>query len=193
MNRLYKTIVVLLIGVLCVSAGMAETYNIDATHADIGFKIKHLGINNVRGNFSAFEGTIDYDGKTLDTLSIQMTIKASSIDTGIKKRDAHLRAADFFDVEKYPAITFETKSVHSHGNSVHLVGMFTMKEVSKEVELSAAVSGPVDSPFEEEVKVIGLHATTKLNRQDFGVSHDGTSDKLIGDVVHIEINIEAKK
>lgn len=190
--RVY-TLLTCVMAVLIVSTGAyAETYTVDTTHADIGFKIKHLGINNVRGNFGEFAASVEYDGE-LEHLKFQADIKAASIDTGIKKRDDHLRAADYFDVEKYPDIAFVTKSVHAQGDKAHLTGILTMKGVSKEVSLNATVSGPVDSPFEEGTKIIALHAEGNLNRKDFGVGHDGASDKLIGDQVSIEINLEAKK
>ncbi|MEM7394679.1 MAG: YceI family protein, partial [Verrucomicrobiota bacterium] len=100
-----------------------------------------------------------------------------------------LRNADFFEVAKFPHIIFQT----TKSTAKKLTGELTMKGVTKTVELDVEVSGPIDSPFEKGVKIIGLHASGKVNRQDFGVAPDGASDKLIGDTVSIDINLEGKK
>jgi len=171
---------------------MADSYTLDPAHADVGFTVKHLGINKVRGHFGGFSGTLDYDGQNIESVSLTMKIETKSVDTGIEKRDEHLRNADFFDVETFPEMMFKTKRVRTHGDDQHLVGIMTIKGVSKEVKLDVEISGPIDSPFEPGVKLVGFHATGSINRQDFGVAPEGVSDKLVGDTVRIELNIEAK-
>jgi polyisoprenoid-binding protein YceI len=188
----YRTIVAALLSVsLWAGTSLGDTYKIDAAHADIGFTVKHLGISKVRGKFKEFSGSLDYDGKKMSSLAGRATIQAASIDTGIAKRDEHLRNADYFDVAKFPEITFESKGIHKHGAEQHLTGVLTIKGVSKDIKLSVAVSGPVDHPFQQGAKVIGFSGTTQIDRHDFGVAAKGPTDKLIGDTINIEINLEA--
>jgi polyisoprenoid-binding protein YceI len=189
--KLWNILLGLAACVLIPRSTLAETYTIDTAHAHIGFSIRHLGINNIRGQFKDFTGSIEYSGQ-MEDLRATCTIRAKSIDTGVKLRDEHLRSPDFFDVAKYPEIKFRTKSVDKREGVEMLIGTLTMHGVSKEIAMKINVAGPVDSPFEAAFKIIGLHAKTTLNRRDFGVKAAGATDKLIGDTVKIEINLEAK-
>src|SRR5215471_19064810 len=103
----------------------SETYNIDPMHSSVGFAVSHMVINKVRGKFTEFNGTVTVDGKSIE--SAKGTIQTKSIDTGIARRDNHLRSADFFDATKYPTITFEVKRVEKKGDDTVLIGDFTMQ------------------------------------------------------------------
>jgi polyisoprenoid-binding protein YceI len=190
-----KLTIIAVCALLVPAVGQAfdDTYTVDLAHAEIGFSVKHLGISNVRGEFADFKAALDYDGENLSSLKGEATIQAASIDTGNKKRDGHLRNADYFDVAKYPEITFKSTGVHAHGDTAHMDGVLTIKGISKKIRLDVTLNGPVDSPFEPGVRIIGFQASTQINRQEFNVGHDGPSDKLIGDTISIEISIEAKK
>ena len=164
----------------------AETYEIDASHAEVGFTIRHMGISNVRGKFKTFTGTIEYGG---DVASLRATgsIETASVNTGNQKRDEHLRSPDFFDTDTYPEITFVTKSVD--GDT--LTGTLTMHGVSRDITMDVSVAGPIDDPWENQR--IGVELSGSLKRHDWGIGGDGPTDRLIGKDVTIEINLEATK
>ena len=172
----------------------SDVYQIDPQHTDVGFSIRHMVINNVKGSFKDFAGTIEYDGKDLLGLKAGGTIQVKSVDTGIAKRDEHLRSPDFFDVEKYPDIKFQGERVEKQGEGFAMVGKFTMHGVTKDITIPFTLSGPVKDPWGQSR--IGLEANLTLNRQDYGVNWNKTLDNggvLVGDEVKIEINAEAVK
>jgi polyisoprenoid-binding protein YceI len=172
----------------------AETYQVDPAHTSIGFSIRHMVINNVKGDFKEFAGTVEYDGKDLAQIKASGTIKAASINTGIEKRDEHLRSADFFDVAKYPEIKFESKAVQKKGDGFVMVGEFTMHGVTKLIELPMTVTGPIVDPMGKTR--IGLETEITINRQDYGIKWSQKLDNgglMVGDEVKIEINAEAVK
>ncbi len=173
----------------------ADTYELDAGHATVGFKISHLVISEVGGRFNDFEGlvTVDPDANNAIT-GAQATIQAKSIDTGVPGRDEHLRSADFFDVEKFPTITFESKKVETKGNQHVMIGDFTMHGVKKEIRLPFAVKGPIKDPGGKTR--IGIKASITINRKDYGLGWNKVMEAgglTVGEEVHIEINAEAVK
>jgi len=185
-----------LVFVLAVStlAFGADVYQIDPQHTDVGFSIRHMVINNVKGSFKDFVGTIEYDGKDPLTIKANGTIKVASIDTGIAQRDEHLRSPDFFDVEKYPDIKFQGERVEKQGEGFALIGKFTMHGVTKEISMPFTISGPIVDPYGKTR--IGIETGMTLNRQDYGVNWSKTLDNgglVVGDDVKIEINAEAVK
>ena len=175
------------------TAWAEETYKVDVEHAEIGFAVSHLVISTVRGHFNEFEGSfvVNDDGQITKA---EATIKTASIDTGIKKRDDHLRNADFFDAETYPKITFkDAKAEKREGKSV-LVGAFTIRGVTKELVLPYTVKGPIIDPWGN--KKIGFEAKAVINRKDFGVAWNmktETGDWVVGEEVELQINLEATK
>lgn len=172
-------------------AHAADTYKVDPAHTSVTFSVRHLGINNVKGHFKEFAGEIVMDKGAVTAAT--GTIQVKSVDTGVQKRDDHLRTADFFDAAKYPTITFKTKRVEkgSSGETV-LVADFTMRGVTKELRLPAKLSGPTKDPW-GGVR-IGLEAKTKLNRKDYGIKYHEileTGVMAVGEEVELEINAEA--
>src|SRR5207245_6363701 len=125
--------------------GAAETYTIDPAHSSVGFAVTHMVINTVHGKFNEFSGNIELEGSAVKVAT--GTIQAKSIDTGIEKRDNHLRSADFFDVAKFPTITFRSKRAEKQGAEAVLVGDFTMHGVTKEISLPVTVKGPIKDPW----------------------------------------------
>jgi polyisoprenoid-binding protein YceI len=187
-----KTLAVALISLFAVRAFAADTYNLDPNHSTIGFSVSHLVINNVHGKFNKFSGTVVVENDAVK--EAKGTIQVTSIDTGITKRDDHLRTPDFFDAEKYPTITFVSKRAEKKGDETVLIGDFTMHGLTKEVALPVKLSGPITDPWGGTR--IGLQVKTKLSRKEFGVSYNATSktgSAVVGDEIEIEINAEAVK
>ncbi len=179
--------------ILLAKSGLAsDTYNIDPVHSSVGFSVSHLVISNVKGKFNEFNGTLVFDGKKLK--EAKGTIQTKSLDTGNAKRDADVRGPDFFDADKYPTITFQSKRVEEKGDETLVIGDFTMHGVTKELPLPVKVKGPVKDPWGNDR--VGLEAKTKVNRKDYGISYNKlleTGGALVGDEVEIEINAEATK
>jgi len=149
-------------------------------------------INTVHGKFNDFNGTVTLDGKNVT--DAKGTIQTKSIDTGVPKRDGHLKSADFFDVEKYPTITFASKKAETKDGQTVLVGDFTMHGVTKEISLPVTVKGPIKDPMGMER--IGLQAKTTINRKDYGLTYNKaleTGGVMVGEEVELEINAEATK
>ena len=170
----------------------SDTYNIDPMHSSVGFSVQHMVINKVRGKFSQFTGSVVVDGKAIQ--SAKGTIQTGSIDTGIARRDTHLKSPDFFDATKYPTITFVSKRVENKGGDTVLIGDYTMHGVTKELSLPVTLSGPIKDNWGGER--IGLEAKTKLNRRDYGLTYNQaleTGGLVVGDEIEIEINAEAIK
>jgi polyisoprenoid-binding protein YceI len=146
----------------------------------------------VKGKFAEFTGSLVLDGSSLKEAS--GTIQTASVDTGMAPRDKDLKSANFFDVEKFPTITFQSKRIEKKGDDTVLVGDFTMHGVTKELPLSVKLSGPIKDPWGSTR--IGLQAKTKLSRKDFGMTYNKTLETgglLVGDEIDIEINAEAVK
>ena len=123
------------------AAEMQGNYDIDPRHSYIGFKIRHMGITDVAGSFRDFNGTINYDPKDISKSSVNFTAKVTSIDTGVAPRDNHLRSADFFEVEKYPEMTFKSTKVEKKGKTLMVYGDLTMKGVTKQIEIPFTING----------------------------------------------------
>lgn len=191
MKKLFTPIIALLMLVFA-GAVLAADYDIDKSHTNIGFKVRHMVISKVNGNFSDYSGQISFDPNAPKKSSISVTIRVASISTENEKRDAHLKSPDFFDAAKYPTITFVSKSVKKTADKKYVaVGELTIRGVTKTFELPFEVTGMVKDPWGNER--MGIMASTTINRQDFGVSWNKTLDA--GGVVvsdDVEIIIEAE-
>ncbi|WP_024954393.1 YceI family protein [Sulfurospirillum arcachonense] len=166
----------------------ANEYVIDQTHSHLGFSIKHLMISNVKGNFKSFDAELYYDDKTKKFIKLVATIDTSSIYTGIKKRDEHLKSPDFFDIEKFSTIKFKMTS--SSLNTIK--GILTLNGISKEIMLSATIHGTVKD-FQGNQRV-GFTLTGKINRKDFDLTWNKFLESgglAVGNEVLIDIDIEA--
>lgn len=170
---------------------MQGNYDIDPRHSYIGFKIRHFGITDVPGSFRDFNGTINYDPKDISKSSVNFTAKVTSIDTGVAARDNHLRSADFFEVEKYPEMTFKTTKVEKKGKDFIVYGDLTLKGVTKQVAIPFTINGFIKDA-QGNMKM-GISAETMINRQDYGVKWqnklpDGTL--ALSDNVKIDLQLE---
>ncbi len=169
----------------------AASYTIDADHTAISFKIRHL-FSNVQGTFKQFEGSFEYEPGKPGQASAQATIKAASIDTNVEARDKHLRAEDFFDVEKFPEITFKsTKFTEESPKNGKLEGVLSLHGVEKPVILDVQIHGARNDPW-GNVRA-GFTATTKINRKDFGLNWNKvveTGQLVVGEEVTITLEVE---
>jgi polyisoprenoid-binding protein YceI len=170
-------------------------WTIDPSHSKIGFKVKHLMISNVLGNFREFEGQVSTDGNDFSTAAISASLNTASIDTEIADRDNHLKSADFFDAGNFPKITFSGKSLRDLGDDMYeLTGDLVIKGVSKQVVLSVEYGGLMTDPW-GNVKA-GFSITGKLNRKDWGLNWNAALEAggvLVGEEVKILCDIELVK
>jgi polyisoprenoid-binding protein YceI len=166
-------------------------WNIDPTHSTAEFSVRHLMITNVKGRFGALTGTVDYDAATPEASKINVTIDATSIDTRDEKRDGHLKSADFFDVEKFPTVTFVSKKVTKDGDTLNALGDLTMHGVTKEITLEVETpSAPGKDPWGNTR--IGSSAHAKINRKDWDLGWNAaleTGGVLVGEQVKITIEV----
>ncbi|MFL6253816.1 MAG: YceI family protein [Pyrinomonadaceae bacterium] len=171
----------------------AGDYKIDPAHSIIGFAVRHLEINWVEGRFKDFEGTIHYDDKDVSKSTVEFSAKVESIDTGVAPRDKHLRTADFFEVEKYPTLSFKSTRVERKGKDAYVLnGDLTMKGVTKPVQLPFKITGAVKDPWGNTR--FGIEAQTRINRRDFGINY-GTAfaggGLDVGNEITINLQLEA--
>jgi polyisoprenoid-binding protein YceI len=169
-----------------------STWNIDPAHSAAQFQVKHVMISTVRGEFGKMSGTVSFDGKNFSTVKAEAVIDVGSINTREKKRDDHLRSADFFDAAKFPTITFKSKRVENvKGSNFNLVGDLTMRGVTREVTLEVEAT-PVVKGMRGETR-IGATATARLNRQDFSIKWNRSLDTggvVVSDEVQITLDLE---
>jgi len=182
MMRFIRSAVVMLAG-LAVATGVraADTYKLDPAHTSVGFSITHLVISEVNGRFNEVAGEVTLDSDALT--AAKATIPVKSVDTGIGKRDDHLRGADFFDAEKFPTITFESTKVEKS----QIAGKFTMHGVTKEITMPFVLKGPIKDPWGNTRLAVTAEIT--INRTDYGMK----SMTGVGDEVRIKIVAEATK
>lgn len=176
-----------LLGLTLTLSAHAELFTVDTTHAEIGFSAKHMMVSNTKGSFNTFKGTLDYDIATKTLKSAEGSIEVASIDTNNEKRDAHLKNTDFFNVVKFPKITFQSTSVKKTGdNTFEVTGTLNILGIDKEIVLPVTISGPIDG---HGATLIGIESITTLNRRDLGITHAPAA--VIGDKIKIEISAEA--
>ena len=169
------------------------TYQIDPAHSRLSFVARHMGFSKVRGSFEKFEGTIRMVPEELSTIEAEATIQANSLTTNEEKRDEHLRSADFFLIDEYPTITFKSKQVRDvSGNGFTLIGDFTLRGVTKTLELKSEYLGSGVDPWGQTR--IAFDAETRINRNDYGLSWNAVLEAggfLVGDDVELVLEIQA--
>lgn len=169
-----------------------QNWTIDKDHSEVGFTVRHMMISNVRGNFNDFDATVTVEDDDLSSAKISVSIDPTSIDTRSVDRDKHLRSGDFFKVDEYSRITFEsTKLVHKSGNSYSLEGNLSIIGTTKPLVLDCEISGPEKDPWGNAK--IGVEATARINRSDFGLTWNTaleTGGVLVGEVVKLNIEMQ---
>jgi polyisoprenoid-binding protein YceI len=176
--------------------GTVSTWNLDPAHSLAEFKVKHMMISNVKGSFTGLSGTLKLDETDYTHSVVEATIDVATIKTGDEKRDGHLTSADFFDAAQFPTITFKTTNIDSKGGADYEVtGDFTLHGVTKPITLTVEdVSVPSKDPWGNSR--IGLSATTKINRKDFGLGWNSaleTGGVLVGEDVTITLEVQFVK
>jgi polyisoprenoid-binding protein YceI len=170
----------------------AETWTIDPAHSSAQFAVRHMMVSTVRGDFSKLTGKVEYDPAKPGATKIDATIDVSSIDTRVSARDNHLKSADFFDVAKYPTMSFVSKSVEPVGaGKLKVIGDLTMHGVTKQVALD--VDGPSPVVKDQQGARTGATATAKLNRKDFGLTWNQVLEAgglAVSDEVNITLDLE---
>lgn len=173
-----------------------STWNIDPVHSAAQFKVKHMMISNVKGEFTSVKGSLEFDEQNIDNSRVEAEIDASSINTREAQRDAHLKSADFFDVGKFPALSFRSTKVSKKADGeVAVAGELTIHGVTRLVTFSVeGLSEPAKDPWGNTR--IGLSATTKINRKDFGLTWNAaleTGGILVGEEVTITLDVQFVK
>lgn len=171
----------------------ADTYDLDPAHTTIGFSARHMVISNVAGKFEKFSGSFEIDDKGI-LKKVNATMQVASINTGVAKRDGHLKSPDFFDAAKFPTITFASLLVTHKGKNYTVVGDMTIKNVTKRVTLTGEFFGTAVG-FKGEHRA-GFHAEGKINRKDFGVNFNAVLEAggmVVSDEIKLVLNIEGIK
>jgi polyisoprenoid-binding protein YceI len=169
-----------------------QAWKIDAQHSGVHFSVRHMVVSKVRGHFSKFEGEVAFDEAHPEQSTVNVTIDASSIDTNVQQRDDHLRSPDFFDVAKFPTLTFKSTKVEKAGGGYRVHGDLTMHGVTRNVVLDAEVLGTGKDPW-GNLKA-GFTAKGSLDRKDYGLGWNQlleTGGVLVGEKVELELEVEA--
>jgi polyisoprenoid-binding protein YceI len=192
-----KSLIAFGFAVILAAATQAQTttWQLDPAHSNAQFSVRHLGISNVQGEFTKLTGTVQLDDQDISKSTVNATIDVNSLDTRVQNRDNDLKSDHFFDVGKFPTITFQSTKIVSTGEgTAKMTGNLTLHGVTKEVTFD--VTGPT-----KVIQVMGSRrgasATTKINRQDFGMVFMSNAmpggDQMIGDTVTITLDIEMVK
>lgn len=170
-------------------------WTLDPSHSELEFKVRHMMITNVKGEFKKFDATIVSDGSDFSKANIDVTIEAASVSTGNEERDGHLKGADFFEVEKYPALSFKSTSLRQvDDDDYELKGILEIKGVKKEVVLDVEFGGINKDPWGNEK--VGFSVEGKVNRKDFGLNWNAaleTGGVLVSDEVKISADVQFVK
>ncbi len=166
-------------------------FDIDASHSNVGFSVRHMMITNVKGEFERFSGSISYDAKAPEASTIAVEVDVASINTKEEKRDAHLRSADFFDVEQHPKMSFTSKHVSRKGDDLEVLGDLSIRGTTREVKLLVSdITAEHTDPWGN--KRIGASAKAKIRRSDYGMQWNAALEAggvLVGDEITISIDV----
>ena len=179
-----------------VMSAQATQWKIDPMHSEADFAIKHMAISTVHGSFHGLSGVITFDPANVAKSSVEATIPVDTVDTGVAPRDTDLKSPRFFDATQFPTMTFKSTSVRKAGDHYDVAGDLTLHGVTKPVVLKLEEPGKEETGMDKKSVHRGFTATTTINRQDFGLTFNGTlssGDAVLGDEVKIEIDIDAAK
>lgn len=172
---------------------LSGSYTLDTAHTQVGFVARHAMVTKVRGRFTDFEGTAS-TGENLQDAKIHLVVKTNSLDTRNEDRDNHVRGADFFDVENYPEITFDSTSISAAGETLSVTGDLSIKDVTKPVTIDFEYIGAAQDPFGNER--VGLEGAVAVSRKDWNIDFDATLPTggfLVSEKVTLEFEISAVK
>jgi len=167
-------------------------FTVDQSHSQVGFEVKHMMVSKVKGQFDAYTAEVEAENlEDLTTAQIAFSFDVASINTSSTDRDNHLKSADFFDVEQYPAITFKSTSISKDGDDFKVTGDLTIKDVTKPVTFDVEFGGKGKNPW--GVEVYGFEAEAKINREEFGLTWNAaleTGGVLVGKDIKIKVELE---
>ncbi|SOC42352.1 YceI family protein [Ureibacillus acetophenoni] len=167
-------------------------FTVDQSHSQVGFEVKHMMVSKVKGQFDAYTADVEAENlEDLTTAQIAFTFDVGSINTRSEDRDNHLKSADFFDIEKYPNITFKSTNITKDGDDYKVTGDLTIKDVTKPVTFEVEFGGKGKNPW--GVEVYGFEAEAKINREDFGLTWNAaleTGGVLVGKDIKIKVELE---
>lgn len=169
----------------------ASEYDLDKAHTNVGFTVKHMMITNVNGNFKIYDANIDFDAKSKTFKAFKATVDTTSIDTGIEKRDNHLRSEDFFSSEKFPKMTFEMTSYKADGDEGEMKGNLTIRGISKPVTFKVEDLGTISDKGKSKV---GFSIEGKINRMDYDLKWNKALELggvAVAEDVKIKVDVEA--
>ena len=192
MNSMKKTILAL--GLVTAGLASASVYTLDGLHTNVGFSVKHLMITNVKGDFKKYDATIDFDAATKSFKVFKANIDTASVNTGIEKRDNHLKSDDFFLSEKFPKMTFEMKSYESNGDEGKMTGDLTIRGITKSVVLDVEDLATIKD-FEGNTRV-GFTLNGKINRMDYDLKWNKALELggvAVSEEVKIIVDVQAKE
>jgi polyisoprenoid-binding protein YceI len=175
---------------------LADAWQIDQDHSNVAFKVRHMMVSNVKGDFRRFSGVVDIDSRDVTKSKVAVNIDTASVNTGVAKRDEHLKGADFFDAGKYPTMTFVSRKVTRAGKDrLKVSGVLTLHGITKEVVLDVeGLNGAAKDPWGNLRR--GATASTRISRRDFGLTWNAaleTGGVAVGDEVLISLEIEMTK
>jgi polyisoprenoid-binding protein YceI len=189
MNRIARSLALALVALPALALA-GDTWNLDTSHTQTGFSVKHFMLSTVRGDFAKTTGKAVIDDADLTRSTVEVTIDVATISTRDQKRDAHLKSPDFFDVAKFPTMTFKSTKVEKAGEGLKVTGDLTMHGVTKPVVLDVtSLTKEMKDPYGNSRR--GVTASGKLNRKDYGVSYG--PDSVVSDLVSISIEAELVK
>ena len=174
---------------MAIPTGLTQgTWNFDGSHSEVGFSVRHAGISKVRGNFDTVDAALQI-GSSLEDSKVAATIKTASFNSNDENRDAHVRGEDFFDVEQFPEMTFESKRVEGAGETYKLIGDLTIRGITKEVVIDTEFNGVAVDPF--GATRAGFSGQTVISRKEFGLTWNAALEAggvLVGDKVTINLD-----
>jgi polyisoprenoid-binding protein YceI len=175
---------------------MATNWILDPSHSEVEFKVKHMMISNVSGEFKKFDATVETEGDDFMTAKAAFTVDVNSIDTGNEQRDGHLKSVDFFDAANFPQLKFVTKKYENVDNdgSYEVYGDLTIRGITKNVKLDAEFGGVIKDPWGSTRA--GITITGKINRKDFGLTWSGTTETgslIVSEDVRLHVALEFVK
>jgi polyisoprenoid-binding protein YceI len=167
------------------------TWNIDKTHSEVGFSVRHMMISNVRGKFEKFDAEVELDPKNLQAAKVTATIDTASVNTGVEQRDNHLRSPDFFDSEKHPSLVFTSTKVKQSGNELEVTGKLKIRDQAHEITLKGELEGPGKDPWGNTR--IGVSLSGEIDREQWGLGWNQaleTGGVLVAKKVKISIEAQ---
>jgi polyisoprenoid-binding protein YceI len=188
-----RHLVLVVIGLFLAQSALAASYSIDKDHSSVNFSVKHMGISNVKGHFKDYEGKIVFDDKAPKSDTANLTIKTASVSTESDKRDEHLKSPDFFDVAKFPEMSFKSTKITKSGKKYKVEGTLTLHGVTKPLTLDAEFGGATKDPWGNNR--VAFTASGKIDRTQFGLVWNKPLEKagamMISNDVILNLEIEA--